>query len=228
MFNYLASHDLQEPLRKIETYSTLIVENFKENISPITEAYLYKVNDESRLMRRLLTSLLEYTSIPDARSNSENVDLNKMLDHLPPEVHTKVLAKKATIKVESLPVIRGSYSQFHQIFLHLLDNSLTFSKEGVDPEIRVSCKKIESGIEISKQLKDSPYWVISFADNGTGFDSKFKFLIFDIFQKGLNSKSLGVGLSIARKLVELNEGIITADSEPGNGAVFTIYLPVRE
>jgi PAS domain S-box-containing protein len=227
-FNYIASHDLQEPLRKIKTYSSLITATFSESVSTVVDAYLNKLSEEANLMQRLITSLLDYTMITESKSNVEEVDLNVLLCAVQQELSEEIKKKKAKLEISELPKLQINGAQFRQVFLHLLSNSLKFGRIGVEPVIKVSVVKIDNGRTIDAVLKTGPYWEFTFSDNGTGFSDKYNELVFDLFQK-LNNHNAnsggGIGLSIVKKVIESHDGLIFAHSKEDHGTTFTFYLP---
>lgn len=218
-FNYIASHDLQEPLRKIQTFIALIDKN-RDDIN-VTERYFEKIRSSAQRMSELIQSILTYTRLSKQDEAYSPTDLNKVLNDVENDFELLIKERGAKIKSSKLPVIKANPLQMHQLFSNLISNSLKFSKE--DPEIRIT-SKIVTGDKIKLVA-------LTFTDNGIGFDSKFKEQIFQLFQR-LHGKEAyagtGIGLSIVKKIVEQHKGYITADSADGKGATFNIWLPVEQ
>jgi PAS domain S-box-containing protein len=229
-FNYIATHDLQEPLRKIANYAYLVTVNFSETISPIVNGYLHKVRDEAEHMRVLINSLLEYTLINEDRNWREKSDLNHLLKEALAPYHTEIARKNVRIKADQLPSISVVPGHLRRVFANLISNALKFAQAGTVPEISITSTRITSGAKISASLKDQPYWEIGFADNGIGFEDKYRELVFELFQKVGNSDKNcgdGVGLAIVKKIIHNHDGEIFAHSRPHEGTLFKIYLPVE-
>lgn len=226
-FNYIATHDLQEPLRKINNYSDLVTQNFPEEISPVISGYLKKIKGEAENMQWLITSLLEYTLIADERNWQEKTDLNNLFKEALTGFSDEIRDNKVQITSDALPAVKVVPSHIKKVFSNLISNSLRYARAGVEPVIRVTASKINSGLKISKYLKDEPYWEISYTDNGIGFEDKYRDLVFELFQKIGNSENCGagVGLSIVRKILQNHDGEIFATSRPDEGTTFRMYFP---
>jgi PAS domain S-box-containing protein len=210
-FAYIASHDLQEPLRKIHIFSELLEEGLagQPDIQKLN-GYLDKIKVASMRMSKLIKDVLEYSRLSKAEQVIEKVDLNEVIKVVLHEFELLTAEKKATIEVGSLPVVRGIEPQFHQLFRNLIGNALKFSQKR--PVIRIQAE----GHRITVQ------------DNGIGFPQEQAARIFDIFQR-LNSREVftgsGIGLALCKKIVENHGGTISAHSEPGKGSTFEIALP---
>jgi light-regulated signal transduction histidine kinase (bacteriophytochrome) len=218
-FNYIASHDLQEPLRKIQTFIALIEKN--EEDGGLTQRYFEKIKSSARRMSELIQAILSYSRLSIKDPECVPTDLNKILNDVETDFELLIKEKNADIQSNKLPVIKANPLQMHQLFSNLIGNSLKFSKE--NPEIKIT-SQIVTGDKIKLAL-------LTFADNGIGFDSQFKEQIFQLFQR-LHGKQeyagTGIGLSIVKKIVEQHKGFVTADSVNGKGATFKVWLPVGE
>ncbi|WP_296702701.1 CHASE3 domain-containing protein [Algoriphagus sp.] len=231
-FAYVASHDLQEPLRKITAFSDLLKEQYAEILEGEGELYLSRMTVAANRMRRLITDLLEYSRA--GRTNSEEekeIDLNAVSESVLDDLEIAILEKKAKVEINKLPVVLGKETEFRQVFQNLISNALKFSKPGVEPEIKISCEQANDN-EIKKFSQLDPeidYYKIEIQDNGIGFDSNYSDKIFAIFQR-LHGKEAfegtGIGLSISKKIIEKYDGAIYATSKPGDGSKFIILLPV--
>ena len=228
-FAYIASHDLQEPLRKIQTFTELIRDNFDD--TPFVERYFEKLNTSAVRMSELIKSLLNYGRLSKEKGKStfSEVNLNDVLNEVKTDYELLIEEKKALILNNNLPVIQCNRFQIAQLFSNLINNSLKFSLE--KPVIRITATIISKDKvpDVSKKPGSDTYFQITFADNGIGFDAKYSELIFSLFQRlhGKQSqyKGTGIGLALCKKITEIHNGFILADSSPGKGATFTIYLP---
>ncbi len=225
-FNYVASHDLQEPLRKIQTFINLVEKN-KDN-PEATEKYFQKINQSTQRMRDLIQSILVYSRLSKTGEELVDTDLNKILSDVTSDLELLMEEKGATIQSDHLPVIKANALQMHQLFSNLISNSIKFSRQS--PMIRIQAQVV-AGKEMNLADKINPqqqYLRLTFRDNGIGFEPRFKEQIFNLFQR-LHGKDefsgTGIGLSIVKKIVEQHNGFIEADSQPGEGAVFNIWIP---
>jgi PAS domain S-box-containing protein len=229
-FAYVASHDLQEPLRKIQTFSELIQKNY--NDKEFVERYFEKLSSSAKRMAKLVTSLLNYSRLSRNKSSTTIINLNTLVEETKQDFELLIHEKNADIIVEDLPSIAGDYTQLGQLFSNLISNSLKFSDK--DPKIWIRSKLISKDEIIETDtfpLLYPNYLKISFTDNGIGFEQQYDKVIFSLFQR-LHGKQeyagTGIGLSLCKKIVENHNGYITATGELGKGAEFNIYLPVIE
>jgi signal transduction histidine kinase/CHASE3 domain sensor protein len=228
-FNHIASHDLQEPLRKIQIFISRINEKEVLNLSDNGKEYFNKIKSSVVGMRNLIDDLLQFSRTGKAEKNFEVTSLNLLLDNAKQELIQDIEDKKAVIDSDELPVINVIPFQIQQLFINLIGNSLKYSRPGKDPEIRITCE--ETGpLEFSSTNEDKlkKYYKISVKDNGLGFDQQYAEDIFMLFFR-LHPKSefagSGIGLSICKKIIENHNGFITAQGNPGEGSVFSFFLP---
>jgi PAS domain S-box-containing protein len=228
-FAYVASHDLQEPLRKIQTFSELIQENFQDEA--LVKKYFEKLNSSAKRMGLLVKSLLNYSRLSKGNSQQTTVNLNDLVADVRQDFELLIEEKNALIISENLPSVTGSYTQLGQLFANLISNSLKFSER--DPEIRIS-SVIVSKEDIpnpSVPLSHNTYLNLIFTDNGIGFEQQYDKIIFSLFQR-LHGRQdyagTGIGLALCKKIAENHHGFITAASELGKGAKFNVYLPIDE
>lgn len=228
-FNHVASHDLQEPLRKIQTFISRVSEADKSVMSESAKNYIGKIETSAKRMRVLIDDLLLFSRTNTTKKEFIKVNLNELLDNAESELAEIIEEKKAVIKTNRLPKLSVIPYQIEQLFINLIGNSLKYSQPDVEPEITITSEKVlasdYSGI-LDQSVKK--YHKIIFTDNGMGFDPQFKETIFVLFQR-LHSKTdypgTGIGLAICKKIVENHKGHITADSIVGKGSVFTVFLP---
>ncbi|WET03715.1 CHASE3 domain-containing protein [Flavobacterium sp. YJ01] len=228
-FNHVASHDLQEPLRKIQTFISRVSDADKEVMSESGKNYITKIEVSAKRMRVLIDDLLLFSRTNTTKKEFIKINLNELLDNAESELAEVIEDKKAVIKSNKLPKLSVIPYQIEQLFINLIGNSLKYSRPGVEPEISISSEKVSSSDypEIVDQSVKK-FHKITFTDNGMGFDPQFKETIFILFQR-LHSKTeypgTGIGLAICKKIVENHKGHITANSIMGEGSVFTVFLP---
>ncbi|HZE84017.1 MAG TPA: ATP-binding protein [Puia sp.] len=231
-FAFIASHDLQEPLRKIRIFSGLLEEKSKGGLNEEGLRYLSKIRASAERMDRLIRDLLEFSRVNVKDELRAPVDLNEVLHKVLEDFDLVIKEKRAVIHAQQLPVIEAIPLQMNQLFYNLLGNALKFSRPGVPPLIQVTARRLSSR-ETMKFTGLDPgqlYWAFEIADNGIGFDPSVADKIFTIFQR-LNTRDkyegTGIGLALCRKIVTAHEGMIYASSEKNAGAVFHLFLPVR-
>ena len=226
-FTYIASHDLQEPLRNIKFFSQRIVE--VEKFSDKTQQYFNFITTSSERMQNLIISLIDFSRIDRAELKFVPCDLNIIVEESKNDLQLRIAEKQAIIECESLPTINGIYIQLNQLFTNLISNALKYCKPEVIPHIKITLERI-NGIEIDQPLlnKELEYYAIKIADNGIGFEKEHATKIFEAFKRlhGRNEYSgTGIGLSIVKKIVTNHNGFIVADGKPDIGSIFTIYFP---
>lgn len=228
-FAYVASHDLQEPLRKIQTFTEIIRTNF--NDEAFVNRYFDKLNASAKRMALLVKSLLNYSRLNRDKSEKVSVDLNNILAEVKQDFELLIEEKNAIITNELLPRVVGNYMQLGQLFSNLISNSLKFSKS--NPHIEITVKKIRKNdiTDAPVSLVNEYYFKLSFKDNGIGFEKKYNEIIFSLFQR-LHGKheyeGTGIGLALCKKIAENHNGFIKAEGEVGKGATFNVYLPIED
>ena len=230
-FNYIASHDLQEPLRKIRTYSNMIIEKNSDSLNENTVDFLNRIIRSATHMQHLIDDLLMFSRTTSGDKVFTTTDLNTLFEEVKVSMKLLLDEEDATVVCDPLPTIDVIPFQFHQLFANMLSNSVKYRKKDVKPSIHISARKAtREELEKYKLTLDSTYWVISMQDNGIGFEQKYADKIFELFQR-LHPKSeysgTGIGLAICKRIAENHHGVIVASSEQGEGAVFSVYLPEK-
>lgn len=226
-FANITSHDLQEPLRKISTFTDMLLMRYADSLDRQGNDYLHRIRASAKRMQTLIIDLLSFSRISTKSQPLNQVDLNNILDQVLNDLDLKIEERDAIINVEKLPLVPADPIQMQLLFLNLIGNSLKFKKPDTPVEI-----------DISGKLKFLPtdngtyaeFYEISVSDNGIGFDEKYLDRIFQPFQRLHNQMEYegnGMGLAICRKIVERHQGDITAESKPGVGATFIVRLPVQ-
>ena len=229
-FAYVASHDLQEPLRKIMVFSDKIL--MKENMDEETEKYFKKIINSSKRMQMLINDLLSFSRQSISSSDFERTDLNTLAKEAITELEIEVEKSNAKIHVGELPVVWAIPSLMKQLFHNLVSNAVKFRKKDVDPVVHIEAGKMySSDHSLPVNSNGHKYHKVSISDNGIGFDPKYSDEIFMVFKR-LNSyheyEGTGVGLSICKKIIEKHNGSILAQSEPGKGSTFSFVLPEKQ
>ncbi len=230
-FAYVASHDLQEPLRKITIFGERLQKISGEKLGADGEMYLTRMLAATHNMNLLIDNLLEFSRTTSKNQPFIKTDLNLILEEVKTELELKVEETKTIIKSEKLPVAEVIPGQIKQFFNNIFSNAIKFSKPSSKSVIKITSDKL-SNIEKQKYMlyKNMAYYKISIHDNGIGFESEYSEKIFQMFQR-LHAKSeypgSGIGLAICKKIAENHNGILFAYSLPGNGATFTLILPEK-
>lgn len=220
-FIFVASHDLQEPLRKIESFGNFLKEEAGPVLNPTTAGYLSRIQNAASRMSVLIDDLLQLTRVTTKAKPFELVDLSEIIKEVRVDLETRLFETGGKIKLGELPKLETDPTQMRQLFQNLISNALKYHKPDVPPVV-----KVEGDIDTPAGLCR-----IRVIDNGIGFDQKYAAKIFNIFQR-LHDKEeyegTGIGLAICKKVVERHGGTITARSKPGEGALFEITLPIRQ
>jgi PAS domain S-box-containing protein len=228
-FAYIASHDLQEPLRKILTFSEIIQKKIQDE--DLAARYLAKIDSSAQRMSELIKSVLNYSKLTNDESGRVDTDLNKIVSNVKTDFELLIEEKDAQIKIMNhLPTIKGNTLQLNQLFSNLISNSLKFSDKPPVIEIGSRIVSKQKVVNSPDFLAEENYYEVTVSDNGIGFDQQYEKLIFTIFQR-LHGKQhysgTGIGLALCKKIVENHEGHIAAKGEPGKGSIFFIYFPVQ-
>jgi PAS domain S-box-containing protein len=231
-FTYVASHDLQEPLRKIQAFSSRIMLKDKDRFSEEGRDYFARIIRAASRMQNLIEDLLNYSRTNTSELVFAVTEVNDILDKVKQDLHDDIRERNARVLSEGLPRLTVIPGQFHQLLLNLLSNAIKYSKPDTQPLIRLDAERIPAG-ELTHEglLPGTAYWKISIADNGIGFDQQYEYKIFELFQR-LHGKSeyegTGIGLAICKKIVQNHGGVITATGQPGIGATFNLFIPIYD
>lgn len=228
-FAYVSSHDLQEPLRKIQTFSDRILEKEQQNLSDAGKDYFTRMQNAAKRMQTLIEDLLAYSRTNSAERIFKVTDLQQVIKEVKDDFKDLLVAKHATIVADEMGTANIIPFQFRQLLQNLISNALKFSSPDRDPLIKIKSEIINGSELIHPKLSaKKAYCHISVTDNGIGFEPEYRERIFEVFQR-LHSVSeyqgTGIGLAIVKKIIENHEGVITATSEPDKGATFDIYIP---
>jgi len=226
-FTSVASHDLKEPLRKIQFFGNILSE--KAQLNPQLASYLQKVILASKRMSNLIDDLLSFASL--SKPNPFHfTDINTIINDILSDLELNLAEKNAVVDVQPLPELEVIPGLIRQLFQNLISNALKFTKQGIAPQITIKAELINFPTIESPSVENGFYCRISVSDNGIGFEEKYADKIFTIFQR-LNGVSeyegTGIGLAIARKIIDQHNGLIMAKSTPDRGSTFYIILPVR-
>ncbi|MWB93917.1 PAS domain-containing protein [Flavobacterium sp. GA093] len=228
-FAYISSHDLQEPLRKIQLFASRLDELDEQNISAKAKGYLEKIHVSAKRMQTLIQDLLTYSRTNSAERVFTKVNLDEIAEEVISDFAELIEEKNALIELAPLGEVTIIPFQFRQLLHNLIGNALKFSKKDTPPVIEIKADQVEGkAIQQDHNFPDKMYYHLQVSDNGIGFDKEYNKRVFEVFQR-LNTESefagTGIGLAIVKKIVENHKGIIIANGEKDKGAAFHIYLP---
>lgn len=228
-FAYIASHDLQEPLRKIQTFSNRLLDKEFEHFSDSTKDYFQRITAASTRMQNLITALLNYSRLNGDEVEYTLTDLNVIVEEVKANLNELIIEKKAVIETAPLPSLEIIPHQVYQLFSNIIINAIKYSKPGVPPLVTINAS-IVSANDIEKQspFPGKKFWEIRISDNGIGFEQKYAEKIFELFQRLHGKKEhegTGIGLAICKRIIQNHGGFIKATGIPGMGANFYCYIP---
>jgi two-component system CheB/CheR fusion protein len=229
-FASVASHDLQEPLRKIHLYANLIGDRYGQSLDGAS-GYLHKIVQSSVRMKSIIHNILNYSKLSADHLGFELTNINDLVREIVEDLEIAIQEKQAQISVDNFPLIDTIPGQIRQVFQNMIGNALKFSRPGVPPHIRITAERIDSKALYARQDPKGQFCRITIQDNGIGFNEKFSQSIFVLFQR-LHSKDAyegtGIGLAIVKKIVDKHQGLIAASGRENEGASFTIILPLHQ
>jgi PAS domain S-box-containing protein len=231
-FAHAASHDLKEPIRKIHFFTDQLRSQLSERLNESEKHTFNRIENASKRMGALIDDLLLFSHVSSKPHAKEVVDLNERVKRVLEDLELEIQLKSATITINPLPIVKGYRRQLQQLFQNLIGNALKYSKPGVAPIITITSTELvdeNAWLKLPEAGQQKLFYCIEVKDNGIGFEQNEAERIFHMFHRlhgNAEYRGTGVGLSIARKVVENHNGKIIADSEPGMGAAFKVYLPV--
>lgn len=221
-FAYVASHDLQEPLRKIQAFGTILEEEYGARLDDGHD-YLTRMRSAAARMSTLIEDLLAFSRVTTQAKELEKIDLTEVVTGVLEDLETRIDETKGTVTINKLPIIQADPLQMRQLFQNLIGNALKFHRPDTPPDVTINTQMIEQeGVKFCE---------IRVSDNGVGFDEKYLDRIFSVFQRLHDRNSYegtGIGLAVCRKIVERHKGTITATSTPGVGSTFIITIPIKQ
>jgi light-regulated signal transduction histidine kinase (bacteriophytochrome) len=230
-FTHITSHDMQEPLRKIEFYISLVEDREGQNLSDEGLKFLEKTKQSVSRMRQLFLSMLDFSLTNTAENEREMVDLNDVLTQTMQGLKVYIKDTNTIIETSSLPTVKGIRYQLVQLFENILSNAIKFRRPDVVLQIQVKHETFNSnGMNIRGLKNNTLYHKIDFEDNGIGFDPQHSERIFEIFQRLIvktDRYGVGIGLAISRKIAQNHGGTLLAKSKQNAGSVFSLYIPVE-
>ncbi|HUR09995.1 MAG TPA: response regulator [Flavitalea sp.] len=229
-FAFMASHDLQEPLRKIRTFSDRVLLKYNNTLDEEGKMYISRIQNASARMQALINDILTFSKLSVETDAFVHADLNAIVSDVLIDMEIIIKEKKAKIEAEKLPVLLVNPGLIRPLLANLISNALKYSKKEVTPVIRIRCETTDVRVASNGKESEEKYCRIYIEDNGIGFDQKYAEQIFHMFKRlHLNTEfeGTGIGLALCKKIVEMHNGYISAKSKPGEGASFIISLPMK-
>lgn len=232
-FAYVASHDLQEPLRRIITFSRLLSDRYSVAIPPEAGAHLKVIDTAAGRMSLMIRDVLNYARVSRDAQRISRVDLNEVLLEVRADLEASIAETGARIECEELPAIRGNATQFKQVLSNLLSNALKFRTQHMQPHVQIHAELVAgNAVPVKLELPtDKNYCCIKVRDNGIGFNPEHTERIFQLFQRlhsNTQYQGTGIGLALCKKIVKQHGGDIIAFSQSGKGAEFQVWLPMAD
>jgi len=231
-FAFMASHDLQEPLRKIRTFSDMLFVKYKDALDNDARLHINRIQKAAERMQALIKDILTFSSLSSDKDSFVNTDLNVILKEVLADMQTTVTDKNASIIIESLPPLIVNPGLMRPLFSNLVGNALKYSRKEVSPVIKIYSEISTGGIEDNgSTATQNKYCRIYVEDNGIGFDQKYAEQIFDMFTRlhlTGEFEGTGIGLALCKRIADLHNGFISARSKLSQGSTFIISLPFAQ
>ncbi|GAA4341980.1 PAS domain-containing sensor histidine kinase [Flaviaesturariibacter amylovorans] len=230
-FAYAASHDLKEPIRKVQYFSDMLRQQLEGTLTEGQRRQFDRMERANRRMQLLIDDLLAYAQATKGTVSAEAIDLNKKLQAVLEDLELEIRESGATVEVGELPVLQGDRRQFQQLLQNLVGNALKYRKANVAPRVRISSDLVPgsaTGLPLTAEQQGARFWELRVQDNGIGFEQHDAERIFNVFTRlhgNAEYSGSGVGLAIVRKVVTNHNGYIVAEGRPGEGALFRVYFP---
>lgn len=230
-FAYAASHDLQEPVRKIRTFADHLIHKNYEQVDVNGKKYIDKIAAAADRMRLMINDILTLSQLEKDKGNVPEVALEEVIRNVKADLELLISQKSAVVHTESLPTIQIVPAQANQLFYNLLNNALKFARDNVPPVINIRCSEAPESMvrKTGQRIPGAQYLQIEVQDNGIGFNQEFAGRIFDMFHRLTAERTgTGIGLALCKKIVENHKGHIEATSREGQGTAFIIILPRKQ
>ena len=234
-FNYISSHDLQEPVRKIQTFISILMDKESDTLTESGKKNLNRIHASATRMRQLIEDLLDFSKVNAMEHPYGTTDLRDIIEDVKSELSQTIIQKEAIFKINTLVPAYLIPLQFRQLICNLMRNSLKFANPDVRLQITIESRIIKNNeigqLNLPHNTEALDYWNLSFKDNGIGFESQFNQSIFTIFKRLHHHEhysGTGIGLAIVKKIVDNHNGIIIADGHEKKGVTFNIYIPIYE
>jgi signal transduction histidine kinase len=227
-FAFMSSHDLQEPLRKIRTFTDLLYTKYKNLFDDDAVKYISRIQNAAERMQALIKDILEFSQLSNDNSRFINTDLNVLVKEVIADKEVLMLEKKAVINVKTLPSLNVNPGLMRPLFSNLIGNAIKYRKKDVDPVINIYAEQLEGN---NNGNRDRKFCRIFIQDNGIGFDQKYAEQIFEMFTRlhgNSQYQGTGIGLALCKQIVEKHNGFISALSKENEGATFIISFPVKK
>lgn len=230
-FAFMSSHDLQEPLRKIRTFSDLLYSKYKETLDDEAVKYISRMQKAAERMQLLIKDILEFSKVSNDKNNFINTDLNVLVEEVLSDIEPEVQEKRAKFNIKQLPSLDVNPGLMRPLFSNLISNALKYCKKDIDPVIEIYAEQqTGDGKDGMNGSRNRKFWRIFVEDNGIGFDQKYAEQIFDMFVRlhgNSDYEGTGIGLALCKQIVEKHQGYISALSRENAGSTFIISLPVN-
>ncbi len=228
-FAFIASHDLQEPLRKIRTFSDRIAAKYADKLDETGNSYIERMKNACERMQNLINDILTFSKITVSKDSREYTDMNLILEEVLLDMDFQIQEKNAKFIIEKLPQLKVYPVLIKQLFQNLISNAVKYSKKDVQPVIHISCK-IDAPKTWEDKINVKKYCRIIIEDNGIGFQQQYAEQIFTMFKRlhgNTEYQGTGIGLAICKKIAEEHQGFISAQSTVNKGTLFTISFPIE-